>query len=373
MENKETYIEKLNKNIIDMFKSSLHLFFKDPAKIFFLGKTLSTQKRAVKTRESWQEQGVHVPPFMIISITNECNLQCKGCYASIYQQSITDYKTEEMDEIVLRRLLAEAVELGISQILIAGGEPFTRVEIIEIMQDYPDLIFVVFTNGLLLKKAMIQRLKKIRNTIPIISLEGRQEETDDRRGAGIYLQLEKTLSELRKAGIIFGSSFTMTASNFNVVTDKTFIDQLITSGVKVFFFVEYVPVAQDTDHLILTDHQRDYLKEILQGYRLDLPAIFISFPGDEEELGGCLAAGRGFIHINPQGRIEPCPFTPYSDSSIQDSSLKIALKSNFLEMIRSNKEILKEAEGGGGCTLWAKRELVRSLIDQTLNKVERDS
>ena len=359
------YIEQLNENIISMFKSSLSLFFHDPAKILFLGKTLSTQKRAVKTRKRWEEQGVHVPPFMIISITNECNLKCTGCYASIHQQTTADVKTEEMDELVLRRLLSEALDLGISQILVAGGEPFTRLEIIEIMRDYPDLIFVIFTNGMLLNPAMIQKLKKVRNIIPIISLEGKEKETDDRRGAGTYLQLKKTFQKLKKAGIIYGISFTLTSLNFHVAIDKTYIDQLISSGVKVFFFVEYVPVAERTDHLIITNEHRDNLKVILHDYRLEFPAIFISFPGDEEELGGCLAAGRGFIHINPEGRIEPCPFAPYSDSNIQELSLKEALKSNLLATIRENKEILEEAEAGGGCTLWAKRELVRSLLDQT--------
>ncbi len=356
---KEEYIGQLNRNIVNMFKQSLRLFFNNPRKAILLGKTLLAQKRAVKVRMNQEDSGVHVPPFMIVSITSRCNLNCKGCYASIHH---SEKKENEMDDGVLRRVLSEAQELGTSIILVAGGEPFLRPGIVDILKDYPDIVFAVFTNGLLLDDIMIERLKKSRNIVPIISLEGNARETDERRGSGIYARLHKTIQKLGKEGLINGISFTLTNTNYETVTDRGFIDTLIKSGVNLFFFVEYVPVDEGTDGLVVTSDQRLELKDKLLRYRSQLPDIFISFPGDEEELGGCLAAGRGFIHINPQGGVEPCPFAPYSDTNLQNISLKEALESRLLETIRSNKEILEEAEAGGGCTLWAKRELVKTLF-----------
>jgi MoaA/NifB/PqqE/SkfB family radical SAM enzyme len=89
-------------------------------------------------------------------------------------------------------------------------------------------------------------------------------------------------------------------------------------------------------------------------------SLFIAVPGDEEEIGGCLSAGRGFVHINANGDLEPCPFAPYSDTNLRDSSLREALQSDFLKAIRANHKHLRETEGR--CALWVNREMVESLL-----------
>lgn len=355
------YKDRLNNGIVDMFKTSFRLFYKNPGQTLFLAKTLFRQKKAVATRQKWKEKGTYVPPFMILSITNKCNLKCKGCYAKIHHHNRQE---SEMNEKTLRRILTEAKELGISIILVAGGEPFVRKDIIPVLQDYPEIIFPVFTNGLLLNETMLKKLKKAKNIIPIISLEGKKAETDNRRGTGVYNKLEGILDQLSKAGILNGISFTLTRTNFDTVLDYDFISHLIKKRSQIFFFVEYVPVEEGTEWLTLTKEQRFKLKEKVEKYRSEFPALFISFPGDEEEFGGCLAAGRGFIHINPLGNIEPCPFAPYSDINLNNLSLHEGLKSDLLEKIRSNKEILEESPGKGGCTLWNKKDVVKSLLEE---------
>ena len=55
--------------------------------------------------------------------------------------------------------------------------------------------------------------------------------------------------------------------------------------------------------------------------------IFLSFPGDEKALGGCLASGRGFFHIGSDGSAEPCPLSPFSDSNVAEMGVREALKS----------------------------------------------
>jgi MoaA/NifB/PqqE/SkfB family radical SAM enzyme len=132
-------------------------------------------------------------------------------------------------------------------------------------------------------------------------------------------------------------------------------------GCKLLFFVEYTPVTKDTEGWLLTDEQRSTLLSLRNGFRSRHSALFIAIPGDEEEIGGCLAAGKGFIHINAQGDVEPCPFAPYSDTNLRDVSLLQALKSDFLKKIRNNHERLGEAEGG--CALWVERDWVKSLLD----------
>jgi MoaA/NifB/PqqE/SkfB family radical SAM enzyme len=110
----------------------------------------------------------------------------------------------------------------------------------------------------------------------------------------------------------------------------------------------------------LTDEQRSTLAHKTGQFRTQFPAIFIEIPGDEEQYGGCLAAGRGFVHVSPDGDLEPCPVSPYSDTNVQQLSLKEALQSRLLQAIRQHHETLSEMQGG--CALWTEREWVRSLL-----------
>jgi len=257
-------------------------------------------------------------------------------------------------------LFREASRLGVSFVLVAGGEPFARWEVIEAAAAMPDALVAVFTNGLLLPPRSIEAIGTTRNVVPVISLEGPQRETDSRRGAGVFRKVMQAMGRLRAAGIPFGASLTVTSVNLDVVTAPAFIRSLVTVGVRVVFFVEYTPVEPGTEALALSETQRAELRRRVDAFHAERRALFVAFPGDEERYGGCLAAGRGFIHVDARGRLEPCPFAPFSDTSVRDSSLADALRSPLLAAIRENHGRLTET--GGGCALWAEREWVRTLL-----------
>ena len=356
MQEGNQYITLFDQSIKDLFKEGYRISRRNPATALFMLHTLRRQQRAAHVRAKWAQQGVQVPPFMIASITHRCNLRCKGCYAMAQHRT----GAGEMSAEKLRSVVAEADELGISIILLAGGEPLTRPEILDITADYPQIVFPLFTNGTLLDDAMIQRIKSQRHVVPVISLEGHQIDTDSRRGAGVHTHALNVMHALRAQNILFGTSLTLTRQNFDVAMDAAYLRELIAAGCQVFFFVDYVPVQEGTETLLLTDEQREQATRTLAAYQEDMPALFIALPGDEEIYGGCLAAGRGFIHVNPEGGVEPCPFSPYSDSSLQAMSLKDALQSDFLKAIRANADELDETRGG--CALWTKRDWVQSLL-----------
>jgi MoaA/NifB/PqqE/SkfB family radical SAM enzyme len=190
----------------------------------------------------------------------------------------------------------------------------------------------------------------LRNLVPSLSLEGQQAETDLRRGSGVYEQVKEKMRLLRKAGILFGTSLTLTRQNFDLITSSAFQKALSQSGSQVSLFVDYVPVQPGTEPLTLTAEQKHCEARWINSLRKQLPGLFINLPGDEEEYGGCLAGGRGFIHINPSGHLEPCPFAPFSDVDLTKMSLKQALGSDFLRIIRENAGKMKESQGG--CALW---------------------
>jgi MoaA/NifB/PqqE/SkfB family radical SAM enzyme len=254
----------------------------------------------------------------------------------------------------------EAHELGISFFILAGGEPLVRPEVVDIIMEYPDIIFFMFTNGLLIDEELLTRFKKNRNVVPVLSIEGNEEHTDGRRGEGVFNSLKRIIHMLRKHNIFYSVSVTVTKSNFETVTSNAYISNLVDLGCKFFLYVEYSPVTEDTHHWVISLEQRKMLMERFKEYKKRYNSLFISVPGDEEEIGGCLSAGRGFVHIGADGALEPCPFAPFSDANVQETPLREALQSDFLKQIRLHHEELEETEGG--CALWVKREWVRSLL-----------
>ncbi len=358
--NKETkerrYAGLLDQSLRIFFQNAVKVCVRRPSQAYYFLRTVRWQQKAAAVRKQWVAQGVAVPPILIFSITNRCNLRCKGCYHHALRESTpVELSTDKM-----RSIIAEARGLGISFMVLAGGEPFMRPELLSITAEFPDVVFFVFTNGLLLDEEKITQLKRQRNVIPIISLEGHRAETDERRGNGVYGRLKYTLSQLKANGIFAGVSLTVTSRNFETVTDESFVRELLDTGIGLFFYIEYSPIQEGTEDWCPTGDQRQALIRLSASFRERYPALFVTIPGDEDQFGGCLSAGRGFVHINPEGDVEPCPFAPYSDSNLRGMSLLDALKSPFLCAIRENSDEL--AEGAGGCALWEKREWVKDRL-----------
>jgi len=356
MQENSNYIDLMNKGIRQLVTDALKVSFLKPSLALFILKSIRWQKLAEKRRSDWEQKDVHVPPFMIISVTNRCNLKCKGCYALAQQRE----NRSEMTSAKLKEVIGEAHELGVSIILLAGGEPLIRPDLFKITAKFPDIIFPIFTNVMLLNPATITEFKKQKNVLPIISMEGMRGETNERRGEGVYDHLVRIIERIKKTSIFFGLSFTMTRQTFDTLTNEDFIKSLVKLGSKLFFFIDYIPVQDGTEEMELTPEQTRSVYGLMENFRSKFPALFVAFPGDEEQFGGCLSSGRGFVHVAPDGSLEPCPFAPYSDASLNDLSLKDALKSKFLETIRENRDKLDESNGG--CALWVQREWVKSLI-----------
>jgi MoaA/NifB/PqqE/SkfB family radical SAM enzyme len=343
-----------DRQVVELFRRAGGLALSSPAQALFFLKAARGQRRAARVRAEWERRGVHVPPVMIVSITSRCNLACAGCYHHALREG-----EGEMSEERFRKLLAEAEELGVGIVLLAGGEPLLRPGILEATREFPDIVFPVFTNGTLIDEGWVKRFQKQRNIMAVASIEGPEVETDSRRGQGVYARLRALAERVKGSGIFWGCSLTVTSRNLATLIDPEFVARLIDAGSRIFFYVEYVPVADGTEELVLTGEQKRLLIARLEEFRAGLPALFVGFPGDEEEFGGCLAAGRGFLHVSTTGAVEACPFAPFSDSSLAAMPLKDALGSPLLTTIRQNHDRLKETRGG--CALWAEREWVSSL------------
>ncbi|MFH0921401.1 MAG: radical SAM/SPASM domain-containing protein [Fibrobacterota bacterium] len=350
----------LDPAIFRLFRRAVRLSLARPSRALFFLRTLFRQRKAAALRRARAKEGLAVPPFLILSVTRECNLNCRGCY----EKALPRPDGAEMDAGLLQRTLFEAQELGVGMALLAGGEPLMRPGLLDTLSGFPGMVFPLFTNGQLLDDAITERLAGLPQVVPVISLEGEALETDRRRGYGVHKRAIAAVERLQEAGLFFGLSLTLTHDNFDAVMEINAVSDWIRKGCGLFFFIEYVPAGEGTEGLALTPSQRARVLPLTDFFRKELPALFLSFPGDEADFGGCLAAGRGFVHVSADGRVEPCPFSPYSDSDLKQTSLRAALGSPFLKTLRENPSALSEAEGG--CALFAKKEWVETLLKKSV-------
>lgn len=346
-------------------KEAIKATLKNPRESAFMLKFAKATRAASKKRRESEDNGEHIPPFLIASITSKCNLHCAGCYSRCNHATTDTEPVSQLTSGEWLKIFDEADELGISFILLAGGEPMLRRDIIEAAGKKQNILFPIFTNGTFIDEKYFALFDKCRNLVPIMSIEGSKEITDNRRGKGIYDKLIANMEEFRKRRLIFGASVTVTTQNYKEVTSDEFLNSLSDRGCKAIIFVEYVPVTEESSELAPSDTEREYLMNEIQRLREERPEmVYIAFPGDEKSSGGCVAAGRGFFHINSHGGAEPCPFSPYSDVNIRSSSLREAMHSPLFMALQSGDMLLDDHEGG--CVLYEKRELVESIIAQSV-------
>lgn len=360
----EEYLSNgVEKIVTDIMKATI----RNPKESIFMMQYLADSRKASRIRKEQEAEGNHIPPFLIASIATQCNLHCKGCFARANHnchdmaENVTGALTTEEWE----RIFREAAELGIGFILLAGGEPFLRMDVLKAAAKYQSILFPVFTNGTMMTEEVIELLDKNRNLIPVLSIEGNEATTDERRGKGTYQRLIHSMNQLQAKGIVFAASITVTKKNRNETLAEDFVQELATKGCKGIIYVEYVPVDAATKDLALDDTDRmQMLGELnhLRKKRGDM--VLIAFPGDERNSGGCLAAGRGFFHINAYGGAEPCPFSAYSDVNIKNLSIKEALRSPLFLRLRENGNL--ENEHIGGCVLFEQEAQVKKILEESV-------
>ena len=343
----------------DAIKASL----KNPKESLFLAKFAKHTKKATKIRQKYSEKGKNIPIFLISSITSSCNLHCTGCYSRANDACRDDVPSNQLSAEEWEDIFEQAKDIGISFIVLAGGEPMIREDVIVKASKFDEILFPIFTNGTLLNEDYLKLFDENRNLVPIFSIEGDEEVTDSRRGNGVYNGLLNSMDLMKKNNIVFGASLTFTKGNLSNLLSSEYINQLHELGCKVVFFIEYVPVNEDTIDLAPGDEERDLLLNELEGLRKDYDdMLFLSFPGDEKTSGGCLAAGRGFFHINSHGGAEPCPASPYSDINVKDTSLLEALDSRLFKSLRDGGILLDDHEGG--CVLFEHKEEVEEILSK---------
>ncbi len=274
--------------------------------------------------------GCYVPRCLLLDPTSSCNLHCTGCWAAGYDAG-ENLSYETMDDI-----LTQAEELKIGYCFLSGGEPLVRRDdLLLLAAKHRKICFSAFTNGLLIDEAFAARIADLGNFTVAISVEGFREETDFRRGPGVYDKAVHAMDLLREKGIEFAFSACYHSKNYRVVASEEFLDHMVEKGCRMAWLFTYIPVGNDADlSLVCTPEQRAYVREKINAYNKKRRMTVIDFWNNGHLAAGCVAASTGFVHINARGDIEPCAFCHYSDRNIRETPLREALRSPFFRAFR---------------------------------------
>lgn len=278
-------------------------------------------------QQKMHEHKVVLPKLVVISPTYACNLNCVGCYAGLYGRKYELSKDEVAD------IIRQANELGIYFFIITGGEPFFWGSLLDILEEFNDSYFLIYTNGTLITEEIAKKLAELGNATLAISVEGFELDTDWRRGRGIFKKILEAWERLRRHGVIFGTSVTATKLNHDTIMKDEFWDFLEEQGVAYVWVFQFMPVGMNpTMDLVPTPKQR--YERFFKTEEIRLSGRF-AFVADFWNHGflthGCLAAGAKYLHINAKGYAEPCVFQQFAVDSIREKSLLEILKSPFFE------------------------------------------
>ena len=304
----------------------------------------------------------NVPWLILMDPTSACNLHCTGCWAAEYGNRL-NLTFEEMDH-----LITQGKELGIYFYMFTGGEPLVRKkDIIRLCEKHNDCAFLAFTNGTLVDEAMCQEMKRVGNLYLAISLEGFEAVNDLRRGEGVYGKVMRAMDLLKKNGLIFGTSICYTSKNIETVTGDEFVNLMVEKGCRYALYFHYMPVGNDAAvELLPTVEQRKYMRTRVREIRNMTygPGLFtMDFQNDGEFVGGCIAGGRNYFHINANADAEPCVFIHYSGANIRTHSLLEILKQPLFMAYRDNQPFNKNHLRP--CPMLENPEILERMVKET--------
>ena len=300
-------------------------------------------------------RGVHFPPFLFISVINSCNLRCQGCWVDVASPR------EMIDKDTLNRTIREAKKHGNSYFGILGGEPFMHPDLLDVFDAHPDCYFQVFTNGQFITEKVARRLNQAGNVTPLISVEGTELVSDERRGRNDVLR--KTLAGIencRKQGLVIGVATSVCQTNIDDLLSETWLRKLIELGAHYAWFHTYRPVGpKPTFELALTPDQIVQVRKFVVSMRSKLPIAIVDPYWDDKGEALCPMATGVSHHIGPTGGIEPCPIIQFATESVYDKRgvYDVMTKSEFLADFRT-----AAASATRGCVVLERPDLVKAIV-----------
>ena len=333
-----------------------HDFLKHFFVNYFLNAVIDSEKKRMEAREKYQ---CNIPWAILMDPTSACNLHCIGCWAAEYGDRL-NLTYEDLD-----RIIQEGKEIGVYMYIYTGGEPTVRKDdLFKLCRKHPDCMFLAFTNATLIDQAFADQMLEVKNFIPAISVEGGEETTDARRGKGTFKKVMRGMKILKENHLPFGTSSCYTSQNIDTICTEEYVDSLIEWGAKFSWFFHYMPVGNDASVELLPDPDlREKVYHWIRWVRSNKPIFAIDFQNDAKYVGGCIAGGRCYLHINANGDVDPCVFIHYSTANIHTMSLVECLQSPLFMAYHDNQPFNKNMLRP--CPMLENPECLRKMVKET--------
>lgn len=302
------------------------------------------------------KRGEFFPPFLYVSIINSCNLRCQGCWVDVAA------KQEKIELDAMDRLINEARQMGNVFFGIVGGEPFMHADILEIFKRHPDCYFQVFTNGQFITDEVAKQLRKLGNVTPLISVEGNEIVSDERRGRPEVLnQTMEGIQNCLNNKVLTGVCTSVCKTNIDDLVQEQWVDRLIEMGVFYTWFHIYRPMGPDAcPELCLSPEEQLKVRKFVVEMRAKKPIAIIDAYFDGEGQALCPAATGISHHINPWGDIEPCPIIQFAKESIHDTDKTLGEKFVQSEFLRDFRQLAQKSTRG--CIVLERPDLLKELV-----------
>ncbi len=301
------------------------------------------------------KRGEFFPPFLYVSILNSCNLRCQGCWVDV------EAPRNAIDLPAMNRMINDAKKHGNTFFGLLGGEPFMHPELMDILAAHPDCYFQIFTNGQFITDKVAKRLRELGNATPLISIEGREITSDERRGnKDVLNRTLRGLDACLKEGILTGVATSVCQTNIDELLTESWLQELIDRGVHYVWYHTYRPVgAKMNAALALRPDQLVQVRKFIVEMRAKMPIAMIDAYYDGRGQALCPMSTGISHHISPKGDIEPCPIIQFAKESIHDERgiYETMRDSAFLKDFRE-----LSANATRGCVVLERPDLVKELV-----------
>lgn len=365
--------EYLNTGINKLVKGAMRATLQNQKESIFLARYSFSAMKANSIRNTYGQMGKHIPPFLIAGITDRTYFSSNQVSDGGIISKAEEKACGELSKEGWRKVFKEASDLGIGLIALTGKEPLVRRDVIEEAALHRSIIFPILTKGNTLLD-YLDLLDDNRNLVPILLADEEerqkaqykegadQKKKENNREKESRLSLDEQMEALKKRQIYFGVAVTVKHGDIKKVTNKEYLEAFRKKGCGVIVYLEYVPYREETKIFAPVAEERVWFQNRVNELREEKNSmIYLSLPGDEKEYGGCLAAGRGFFYLTPEGKAEPCPYSPYSDVSVRDHSLLDILDSPLFKRLRECQGLMVNHKGD--CIVFEREQAERKLLD----------
>jgi MoaA/NifB/PqqE/SkfB family radical SAM enzyme len=300
-------------------------------------------------------RGEYFPPFLHLSIINSCNLRCQGCWVDVEApQELIDLET-------LNRTITDAKRHGNALFGILGGEPFLHPQLFDLLAAHPDCYFQVFTNGQLISEKVAEELRRLGNVTPLISIEGLEAVSDERRGKkDVFNKTVRGLENCVRARLLTGVATSLCQSNLDDLLSEGWLRQLIARGVHYVWYYTYRPVGPKPNYeLALRPEQLMRVRQFIVEMRCRMPIAIVETYYDHEGRALCPMATALSHHVSPRGEIEPCPVIQFAKENLRDPGgvFEVMKNSAFLRDFRQ-----AAVQATRGCIVLERPDQIRELV-----------